>query len=79
MVRGRAPEPHHPRGGRRGVLGAFLCRLGPKPIVASYPDYARFLAPQGDTTLSLHRVGQPCGREPAGPTMASAPRRRSRL
>ncbi len=24
-------------------------------IVASYPDYALFLAPEGDTTLSLHR------------------------
>jgi catechol 2,3-dioxygenase-like lactoylglutathione lyase family enzyme len=37
----------------------FYARLGLTQIVASYPDYARFVAPQGDTTLSLHRVGQP--------------------
>ena len=34
----------------------FYVRLGPTQIVASYPDYARFLAPEGDTTLSLHRA-----------------------
>lgn len=34
----------------------FYARLGLTQIVASYPDYARFLAPQGDTTLSLHHV-----------------------
>jgi catechol 2,3-dioxygenase-like lactoylglutathione lyase family enzyme len=33
---------------------AFYARLGLMQIVASYPDYARFVAPQGDTTLSLH-------------------------
>jgi len=33
---------------------AFYARLGLTQIVASYPDYARFVAPQGDTTLSLH-------------------------
>jgi catechol 2,3-dioxygenase-like lactoylglutathione lyase family enzyme len=35
----------------------FYARLGLPQIVASYPDYARFVAPQGDTTLSLHRTG----------------------
>lgn len=34
----------------------FYARLGLTQIVASYPDYARFVAPQGDTTLSLHRT-----------------------
>lgn len=34
----------------------FYARLGLTQIVASYPEYARFLAPQGDTTLSLHRT-----------------------
>ncbi len=33
----------------------FYVRLGLTQIVASYPDYARLLAPQGETTLSLHR------------------------
>lgn len=33
----------------------FYVRLGLMQIVASYPDYARFVAPDGDTTLSLHR------------------------
>jgi catechol 2,3-dioxygenase-like lactoylglutathione lyase family enzyme len=33
----------------------FYVRLGLTQIVASYPDYARLLAPAGDTTLSLHR------------------------
>ena len=37
----------------------FYARLGLTQIVASYPDYARFVAPQGDTTLSLHHVEQP--------------------
>jgi organic hydroperoxide reductase OsmC/OhrA/catechol 2,3-dioxygenase-like lactoylglutathione lyase family enzyme len=32
----------------------FYARLGLTPIVADYPHYARLLAPQGDTTLSLH-------------------------
>lgn len=35
---------------------AFYVCLGLIQIVASYPDYARFVAPEGDTTLSLHRV-----------------------
>lgn len=35
---------------------AFYARLGLRQIVAAYPDYARFLAPEGDTTLSLERV-----------------------
>jgi catechol 2,3-dioxygenase-like lactoylglutathione lyase family enzyme len=34
----------------------FYARLGLVQIVADYPDYARFVAPQGDTTLSLHRT-----------------------
>ena len=34
----------------------FYARLGLTQIVASYPDYARFVAPEGGTTLSLHRV-----------------------
>ncbi len=34
----------------------FYRRLGLTQIVASYPDYARFLAPEGGTTLSLHRA-----------------------
>ena len=32
----------------------FYRRLGLEQIVADYPAYARFLAPDGDTTLSLH-------------------------
>ncbi len=32
----------------------FYARLGLTQIVADYPHYARLLAPQGDTTLSLH-------------------------
>ena len=34
----------------------FYIQLGLTLVVADYPDYARLLAPQGDTTLSLHRV-----------------------
>jgi catechol 2,3-dioxygenase-like lactoylglutathione lyase family enzyme len=34
----------------------FYVRLGLTQIVADYPDYARFVSPQGDTTLSLHRA-----------------------
>jgi organic hydroperoxide reductase OsmC/OhrA/catechol 2,3-dioxygenase-like lactoylglutathione lyase family enzyme len=34
----------------------FYARLGLRQIVADYPHYARLLAPQGDTTLSLHPV-----------------------
>ncbi len=34
----------------------FYAQLGLRQIVASYPDYARFVAPAGDATLSLHRV-----------------------
>jgi nicotinamidase-related amidase/catechol 2,3-dioxygenase-like lactoylglutathione lyase family enzyme len=37
---------------------AFYARLGLTQIVASYPDYARFVASVGDTTLSLHRSGE---------------------
>ena len=36
---------------------AFYARLGLTQLVASYPGYARFLAPQGDTTLSLEHAG----------------------
>lgn len=35
---------------------SFYARLGLIQIVADYPTYARFVAPQGDTTLSLHKV-----------------------
>jgi catechol 2,3-dioxygenase-like lactoylglutathione lyase family enzyme len=34
----------------------FYVRLGLTQIVANYPNYARLLAPDGDTTLSLHQV-----------------------
>lgn len=34
----------------------FYKRLGLTQIVADYPDYARLLSPDGDTTLSLHRT-----------------------
>jgi catechol 2,3-dioxygenase-like lactoylglutathione lyase family enzyme len=34
----------------------FYSRLGLRQIVADYPHYARFLAPEGDTTLSLARA-----------------------
>lgn len=35
----------------------FYVRLGLTQIVANYPNYARLLAPDGDTTLSLHQTG----------------------
>jgi catechol 2,3-dioxygenase-like lactoylglutathione lyase family enzyme len=35
----------------------FYVRLGLTQIVANYPHYARLLAPDGDTTLSLHQAG----------------------
>jgi catechol 2,3-dioxygenase-like lactoylglutathione lyase family enzyme len=35
---------------------AFYVRLGLTQIVANYPHYARLLAPDGDTTISLHQV-----------------------
>lgn len=34
----------------------FYTRLGLTQIVASYPEYARLLSPQGEVTLSLHHV-----------------------
>ena len=34
----------------------FYARLGLTQIVASYPDYARFHAPRGESTLSLQRL-----------------------
>jgi len=37
----------------------FYVRLGCQQIVANYPDYARLLAPEGDTTLSLYADGEP--------------------
>ena len=37
----------------------FYARLGLTQLVADYPDYPRFLAPHGETTLSLHRAEQP--------------------
>jgi catechol 2,3-dioxygenase-like lactoylglutathione lyase family enzyme len=38
---------------------AFYGRLGLVQIVASYPDYARFLSPEGEATLSLQRSEVP--------------------
>jgi catechol 2,3-dioxygenase-like lactoylglutathione lyase family enzyme len=38
---------------------AFYGRLGLVQIVASYPDYARFLSPEGEATLSLLRSDVP--------------------
>jgi len=38
------------------VSAGFYGRLGLTQIVAAYPEYARFLAPEGDTTLSLQRA-----------------------
>ena len=34
----------------------FYTRLGLTQLVADYPDYARLLAHEGRTTLSLHRT-----------------------
>jgi catechol 2,3-dioxygenase-like lactoylglutathione lyase family enzyme len=39
----------------------FYRRLGLTQIVADYPNYARFLAPEGDTTLSVHHTDAPQG------------------
>jgi catechol 2,3-dioxygenase-like lactoylglutathione lyase family enzyme len=52
---------------------AFYRRLGLEQIVASYPHYARLLAPDGDTTLSLHHAGDaaPTGAVAHGPPDAS--------
>jgi catechol 2,3-dioxygenase-like lactoylglutathione lyase family enzyme len=36
----------------------FYVRLGLTQIVADYPRYARLLAADGDTTLSLHQAGE---------------------
>ena len=44
---------------------SFYRRLGLEQIVAAYPDYARLLSPEGDTTLSLARADN------AGPGQAS--------
>ncbi len=43
----------------------FYRRLGLKQIVADYPDYARFVLPEGDATLSVYRVG----RSPSEPSV----------
>lgn len=40
---------------------AFYKRLGLKIIVDSPPHYARFVMPQGDSTLSLHVTGGKAG------------------
>jgi catechol 2,3-dioxygenase-like lactoylglutathione lyase family enzyme len=37
---------------------SFYVRFGLTQIVANYPHYARLLAPDGDTTLSLHQVDE---------------------
>jgi catechol 2,3-dioxygenase-like lactoylglutathione lyase family enzyme len=39
----------------------FYRRLGLVQIVESYPKYARFVAPDGDTTLSLHLAEEAIG------------------
>jgi catechol 2,3-dioxygenase-like lactoylglutathione lyase family enzyme len=41
------------------LSAVFYARLGLRQIVANYPDYARLLAPEGDTTLSLHGATDP--------------------
>ncbi|TFH21348.1 MAG: VOC family protein [Myxococcales bacterium] len=38
---------------------AFYERLGLEQIVASPPDYARFLCPDGNSTFSLERIDWP--------------------
>jgi len=43
----------------RGI--AFYQLLGLRLIVDSRPDYARLLCPDGDSTLSLHRVDGTAG------------------
>jgi organic hydroperoxide reductase OsmC/OhrA/predicted enzyme related to lactoylglutathione lyase len=43
----------------------FYARLGLTQIVADYPHYARLLAPQGDTTLSLHPAASQASRSTA--------------
>jgi catechol 2,3-dioxygenase-like lactoylglutathione lyase family enzyme len=40
---------------------SFYVRLGLTQIVADYPHYARLLAPEGDTTLSLHQADEIAG------------------
>jgi catechol 2,3-dioxygenase-like lactoylglutathione lyase family enzyme len=45
----------------------FYARLGLIQIVANYPTYARFVAPEGDVTLSLHLAEE----APAGEAGAS--------
>ena len=37
---------------------SFYVKLGLTQIVANYPHYARLLAPDGDTTLSLHQANE---------------------
>jgi catechol 2,3-dioxygenase-like lactoylglutathione lyase family enzyme len=44
---------------------AFYARLGLEQIVADYPGYARFLAAEGDTTLSLQRTDRSAAAEGA--------------
>jgi catechol 2,3-dioxygenase-like lactoylglutathione lyase family enzyme len=41
------------------LSAVFYVRLGLRQIVANYPDYARLLSPEGDTTLSLHGTTDP--------------------
>ncbi|WP_445381181.1 VOC family protein [Robiginitalea sp. IMCC43444] len=42
---------------------SFYTLLGLKLIVRALPDYARFECPEGDATLSLHRVEEMAERE----------------
>ena len=37
---------------------SFYSSLGLKIIVRALPDYARFECPEGDATLSIHRVAE---------------------
>jgi catechol 2,3-dioxygenase-like lactoylglutathione lyase family enzyme len=48
---------------------AFYKRLGLRQIVADYPHYARFVSPEGDTTLSLHSTSANGPRSPSSTTI----------
>jgi catechol 2,3-dioxygenase-like lactoylglutathione lyase family enzyme len=47
---------------------AFYELLGLEQIVANYPTYARFVSPEGDTTLSLHGLAP--ASEPPSPSVS---------
>jgi predicted enzyme related to lactoylglutathione lyase len=46
-----------------GASAGFYRRLGLVQIVDALPDYARFECPEGDSTVTIHRVEEP----PTGP------------